>query len=188
MEKSVCSSQPNLSQCAKNLVLAFIQFFKCLSRSKEQSFADDFLSDTPSAPAPTISESAQTKTPLTDMQLRELSLKEAIEAIKDRIHTLGDWFFIERISFEEKLIVYRHINEHQAFIDKIKRWHIIIRKRKPLDANHLSKGNRLSDTSRFPDWKLKDGTPCPDKYKDLASDFLNNYRRIYLQKNTLQQC
>ena len=101
-------------------------------------------------------------------------LYDAFQKIKPSIYHFSDWYFIERICYEKRLITFAHINDHKAFIDKLHSWGIDVRTSKSaLNANHLNKGAHLDNLSRYPNWKLKDGTACPDKKISLVRRFLS---------------
>ena len=101
-------------------------------------------------------------------------LYNALVTIRPYVHHLGDWYFIERICYEQRLIKFARINDHTAFIDKLAEWGIVVQKSNTkLNANHLSKGAVLDDSSLFPNWKLKSGIPCPDNKISLISRFLS---------------
>lgn len=101
-------------------------------------------------------------------------LYDALLKIKPSIFHFSDWYFIERICYEKRLITFAHVNDHKAFIDKLQSWGIDVRKPKStLNANHLNKGAHLDNLSRYPNWKLKDGTACPDKKISLVRRFLS---------------
>lgn len=101
-------------------------------------------------------------------------LYDALLKIKPSIYHFSDWYFIERICYEKRLITFAHVNDHKAFIDKLQSWGIDVRTSKSaLNANHLNKGAHLDNLSRYPNWKLKDGTACPDKKISLVRRFLS---------------
>lgn len=106
-------------------------------------------------------------------------LYNALTAIRPYVHHLGDWYLIERICYEQRLIKFAHINDHTAFIDKLNEWGISVQKSNTkLNANHLSKGAILDNVAVFPYWKLKSGLPCPDKKITLIHRFLSLFPEV----------
>ena len=128
---------------------------------------------------------AQPSTPQPSPQTPIDPLPRATMAMKPKIRFFGDWYLIERICYEHQLIRFAHLNDHATFIECLKHWNISITKKSDpkqpdlsisLDANHLSKGAgryKLTDTSRFPDWKTTDHRPIPDSKLNLIRHFLS---------------
>ncbi len=101
-------------------------------------------------------------------------LFNALVKIKAYVRNFSDWYFIERICYEKRLINFARINDHIAFVNKLNEWGINVHNSKhALNANHISKGAKIDDSSLYPNWKLKDGTACPDNKLSLVRRFLS---------------